>query len=150
MTIILYTNTSDNHVINKSLILLATLTGNLVNETDIISPIIRISCSDENAVSCNYVYVQEFNRYYYVKSCKCICKGLFEFSLKVDVLKSWWNEFKECDCIIERQEKKYNTMLDDGTFKAYQNAIVVTKEFPHGLTDNELILVVSGSITTSP
>lgn len=150
MTIVLYTNTSDNHVINKSLTTLAILTGNLVNETEFINPVIRISTTDVNAVNCNYIYIQEFNRYYYVKSCKCICKGLFEFSLKVDVLKSWWNEFKECDCIVERQEKKYNTMLDDGTFKAYQNAIVVTKEFPTGLTDNELILVVSGQINQNP
>ena len=145
MTIKLYVNESDNNVINKSLTTLTTLTGNLVNETEFINPVLRIKTTESNAVQCNYIYIQEFNRYYYVKSCKCISNGLFEFYLKVDVLKSWWNYFKECDCIIERQEKKFNKLLDDGTFKAYQNPYVITKKFPHGLTANELILVVSGS-----
>lgn len=146
MTIKLYTNSSDLEVVNKSLTELITLTGDLKNETEFINPVIRICCNDSTAVSCNYLYVQEFGRYYFAKP-KCIAKGIYEFSCKADVLKSWWESFKECDCIIERNEKLYNTYLDDGTFKAYQNPVVITKSFKKGLTAHEFILITSGGST---
>lgn len=150
MTIKLYTNTSDNNVVNKNLTLVAELTGTLKNETDIFNPVVTIETTNANAIATNYIYIQEFNRYYYVQDAKFLADTAWEFSLRVDVLKSFWNTYKECYAVIERQEKKYNTLLDDGTFRAYQNPDVITKKFPAGLTANELILIVSGSGGATP
>ena len=150
MTIKLYNNRSDLNVIDKDLLDIATLTGgSLLNSTEFINPVIRIKCTDGDAVNCNYLYIQEFGRYYYAKG-RVVANGLFEFDCKVDVLMSWWENFKECECIIERNENLFNTYLDDGTFKAYQNPVVVTKKFKRGLTANEFILITSGGSATTP
>lgn len=150
MTIKLYTNTSDNNVVNKNLSLVAELTGTIRTETDIITPVLIIETTSANAIATNYIYIQEFNRYYYVQNVRILANNAFEFTLRVDVLKSFWNMYKECYAVIERQEKKFNTLLDDGTFRAYQNPDVITKKFPAGLTANELILIVSGSAGAMP
>lgn len=146
----LYTNSSDNNVVNKNLTLVAELTGTLRNETDIMTPVVVIETTSANAIATNYIYIPDFNRYYYVQNVRILANNAFEFTLRVDVLKSFWSAYKECYAVIERQEKKYNTLLDDGTFRAYQNPDVITKKFPAGLTANELILIVSGSGGATP
>lgn len=150
MTIILYNNLSDMNVVNKDLTLIAELNDDsLRNSTEFINPTIRVKCDDGDAVNCNYLYIQEFGRYYYAKA-SVVANGLFEFECKNDPLMSWWDNVKECDCIIERNENLYNTYLDDGTFKAYQNPIVITKKFKRGLTANEFILITSGGSASTP
>ena len=47
--------------------------------------------------------------------------------------------------IVKRQENRWNLYLDDGSFKVYQNPMVLTKAFPQGFTTQEFVLAVAGS-----
>lgn len=60
------------------------------------------------------------------------------------MLDSFKTEIKANTGIIERQQNKWNLYLDDGTFKLYQNPLVLTRLFPSGFSAEEWILAVAG------
>lgn len=138
-------NNSQVNKIGKDLTSLLTVTGTLRSETSIIDPIINIECDLSRLTRCNYIYIEEFRRYYFVNNIRSIREGLVEFSCHVDVLETYKEEIKMNAAIIRRQENNWNLYLNDGTFKVYQNPMVLTKEFPSGFNGFEFVLAVAGS-----
>lgn len=61
----------------------------------------------------NYVYIEEFKRYYFVKDINVINAKLFILSCECDVLDSHKDELLELDALIERNEFLYNDLLED-------------------------------------
>ena len=144
MTIELYQNNSRDNARSKDLTLLASLNGTLRNETSIIDPKIRIAGSVPH--NCNYLYIPEFHRYYFVNDVVSMRNGLYELSAHCDVLTSAGSGLDSCSGIVRRQENNWNLYLDDGVFKAYSNPNVVQKSFPSGFTGSlNYILAVAGS-----
>lgn len=141
----LYRNNSPVNKIGKSLDSLLTVTGTLRAETSIIDPVIVIECELSNLVRCNYMYIEKFNRYYFVNNIRSIRDGLVEFTCHVDVLETYQDQIKLNSAIVKRQENDWNLYLNDGTFKVYQNPMVLTKEFPSGFNGFEFVLAVAGS-----
>lgn len=144
-SITLMQNTSPVNKIGKELSSQLEVTGELRSETSIIDPIITIECDLADLTNCNYMYISEFNRYYFVNNIRSIRNGLVEFTCHVDVLETYKDEIRANSAIIKRQENNWNLYLNDGTFKVYQNPIVITKEFPSGFTTQEFVLAVAGS-----
>ena len=117
----------------------------LKEETSIIDPVIKIECDLSNYVNCNYLTIPEFGRKYFVNNIRSVRNGLVEFSCHVDVLSSFADSIRTNKAIIKRQENKWNLYLNDGTFKVYQNPMVLTKAFPSGFTTQEFVLAVAGN-----
>lgn len=144
MRIELYTNNSEVESVVKDLTTLQTLDGTLREATSILNPTIKIEgLTDIDKI--NYMYIPEFGRYYFVNDIRSIRNNLFEVSAHVDVLMTYAEEIKQQRGVIRRQENVWNTYLDDGTFKAYQNPVIVTKVFPNGFNDNSFVLALSGT-----
>lgn len=144
-SITLMQNTSPVNKIGKNLSSQLEVVGDLRSETSIIDPVITIECDLADLTNCNYMYVPEFNRYYFVNNIRSIRNGLVEFSCHVDVLETYKDQIRANSAIIKRQENNWNLYLNDGTFKVYQNPIVITKEFPNGFNSQEFVLAVAGS-----
>lgn len=144
MRIELYTNNSEVEKLVKDLTTLQTLEGTLRESTSILNPTIKIE-GLTGIEKINYMYIPEFGRYYFVNDIRSIRNNLFEVSAHVDVLMTYAEEIKQQKAVIRRQENVWNTYLDDGTFKAYQNPVIVTKLFPNGFNDNSFILALSGT-----
>lgn len=145
MTITLYTNNSENERLTKSLTQLLVLTGTLKRETSLFDPTIIITGSIISQLSlCNYVYISDFARWYFVKDIVSINNNVWELTLHVDVLYTYRTQIRAQTCVIKRQENNYNLHLDDGLFKCYQNPQIVTKDFPNGFSSHSYILCVSG------
>ena len=144
MRIELYTNNSEVEKLVKDLTTLQTLEGTLRESTSILNPTIKIE-GLTNIEKINYMYIPEFGRYYFVNDIRSIRNNLFEVSAHVDVLMTYAEEIKQQIAVIRRQENVWNTYLDDGTFKAYQNPVIVTKLFPNGFNDNSFVLALSGT-----
>lgn len=142
--IVLQTNDSEKIVFDKDITNIVTLTGTLKTATSIIDPVIIVETSNTNILKCNYMYIAQFKRYYFINNIVSINEGLWEISAHVDVLMSFKNEIRANTGVIHKQEKKWNLYVNDGTFKAYQNPIVQTKSFPSGFSSNEFIMIVSG------
>lgn len=138
-------NNSQVNKIGKDLTNLLTVRGTLRKETSIIDPSIMIECDLSALTRCNYIYINEFKRYYFVNNITSIREGLVEFSCHVDVLETYKEQIRMNSAIIRRQENNWNLYLNDGTFKVYQNPLILTKEFPSGFNGFEFVLAVAGS-----
>lgn len=143
--ITLQINSSEKNKLDKTIADIATVSGVLKEDTSIIDPVIKIECNLSDYVNCNYITIPEFGRKYFVNNIRSVRNGLVEFSCHVDVLSSFADSIRSNKAIIRRQENKWNLYLNDGTFKVYQNPMVLTKAFPSGFTQQEFVLAVAGS-----
>lgn len=143
--IILQRNQSEKNALSKVVNDLATVTGVLKNETSIVNPTIIIECNVADFSLCNYMSIPEFDRSYFVTDIRSIKNGLVEFTCHVDVLSSFAPYIRANRAIIEKQENAWNVYLDDGTFRVYQNPMVLTKMFPSGFDTWEFVLAVAGA-----
>ena len=135
-------NLSDTNVVDKNLTTLSSVTGSLKEATSIINPVIKIAGPIPS--DCNYFYIAEFNRYYYINDLKSIHDNLYEISGHVDVLKTYASQIRGCTGIVARNAYKYNLYLDDGSFKTYQNPKFKKINFPQGFSTMEFVLAVAG------
>lgn len=142
-TINLYTNTSDDNKLDKSLSDVGSITGTLKTATSILSPVIEFS--GNIPVNANYMYIATFGRYYFIDDIRSTGNGRFEISAHVDVLTTYKTQIRACSGIVARQENAWNLYVDDGTFKIYQNPKLTMKKFPSGFTTQEFVLAVAGS-----
>lgn len=149
MTITLYRNTSEPHKVTKSLSTIKTLSGTLKDATSIIDPTIVIE-SDVNIG--NYMYIAEFNRFYYITDIVSVSNSLWEISGHVDVLMSFKSEFLPLNAIIARQENQYNLYLDDDKFLVDCTRIYWTKAFPNRspVGGSSLVLTLAGGAESAP
>lgn len=144
MTIRLYLNSSPANYVNKSITQVGSdLVGYLREASSVVDPVITIERSDPTGF--NYVYIPEFNRYYFVEGIGSDLNNLVSISLHVDVLMTYKAQIATMKAVIKRQENVYNTYLDDGIYKAYQNPKHKIVKFPYGFTDFSYILALAGN-----
>lgn len=109
-----YCNNSDNRVVNKNLTLLGSGDCAVKGECSILSPTFTITgMSDSTAARCNYIYIPNWNRYYYVDDINAEVGRGFEISCHVDVLKTYASQIKSLNGFIRRQEYEYNDYIPD-------------------------------------
>ena len=148
MTIELYQNFSESNKIDKNISKIASVTGSLRNGSSIINPTFTINASNINIILVNYIYVVEWNRYYFVTDVVSIKNSLWQFSCHVDVLTTYKEGIRNLSGIIARQEYLYNLYLDDDKFLVNAQRQYVTKAFPNrvapGNTGNSFILTIAG------
>lgn len=142
MNIQLLTNTSPREFVTKSTTDLGTITGSLREGCSMLRPRFEIAQAAVPS-GVNYVYIPDFGRYYYARV-NSIRTGLWEIEAEVDPLMSWATQLRQCSGIVARSETNYNTYLDDGSFRAYADPHVITKDFPNGFTTQDFILAVAG------
>lgn len=122
MEMILYkTNDSDN-VINKTLTAVYSFNLNMKKDVDIVQPIIILN--DKGTMEftkCNYCYLQEFDRYYFIRAIDNVSNHLWSLSLECDVLESF-----KLDILISVVE--INKPIGDGEFYVNDIKSEVRKE----------------------
>lgn len=100
MVITLYRNNSERNCVNKTLTSARILNGTLRHETSIKNPVITIA-GDENTPFFNYVFIDEFNRYYFITDIKSVRSGIWEISLLCDVLMSFRTDILNSYAVID-------------------------------------------------
>lgn len=144
-SIILQRNNSEVNKLDKSLTTITTMTGTLKNETSIIDPVIFFEASLSDLKNCNYCTISEFGRSYFVNNIRSIRNGLVELTCHVDVLSTYKSQIRQQFAIVKRQQENWNLYLNDGSFKVYQNPMVLTKQFPAGFSAPSFVMAVAGS-----
>lgn len=146
MNITLYTNKSDSNFVDKDITSLYTTTGVIKEATSIIDPVILLGDIDNYVATCNYIYIQELNRYYYVGDIVSTNNGLWELTCHVDVLMSYRDTIRQQECIVARQENVTNMYLSDPRMKVQADPYVQQLYFPNGFNSAwEYVLVVMGN-----
>lgn len=138
----MYRNTSDNRYLNKTLNILAeNVPCTFKDDTSAVEPTIIIS-PDAYTPACNYVYLSDTDRYYYVAD-RVFSQQRVELKLSIDVRMSF--NFSNCDCIALRSSNKYNMYLDDNEYARLQYNEVYTKPFPNAFSKElNYILLIAG------
>lgn len=145
MKITLYSNTSEPNRMNKTLTTIGSVDGTLRTQSSVINPVIRIA-TDLNFSNVNYMYIDEFHRYYFINDIVSVRTGIWEISAHVDVLSTYANELLQLPCVIGRNEYEYNLLLPDDRFIVNANRLVQTVEFPYKFPTNgsNYIITISG------
>ena len=107
MEIVLYSTTDGENVINKDLDEKYRFNIKMKKDTDIITPTIILndkSMMDFN--SCNYCYIEEFNRYYFIRTVENLSNHIWALVMECDVLESFKNDILNSDAEINRRIKE--------------------------------------------
>lgn len=149
MNIKLYTNTSERNRVTKNLENELLLTGYLRENCSVENPEIEFRLNLDARITSNYMFIEPFQRYYFINDLISISTGIYRAICHVDVLMSFAEAIKANRAILSKSENKWNLYLNDGTFKIYQNPDVLTKPFPTGFSTFEWVLAVAGSTASS-
>lgn len=151
-----YYNKSENNRVDKDIELVGISQQDCFfkGSVSILKPVLLFRYSNDSSankyLSCNYIKIgSPINRYYFVDEPIIPVNKMFEIHCHVDVLMTYKDEIRENTGIILRQENQWNLYLNDGTFKVYQNPIILTKEFPLGFTDKSFVLAVAGGVNSN-
>lgn len=83
-------------------------------------------------LSINYIYVKEFNRYYFVNDINISNRNIFIFQCRVDVLMSFKNDFMSLNALIYRNQYQYNLDLEDNRMEYQVNKNVIENDIIDG------------------
>lgn len=147
--IVLMNNQEELNKISKNPTTVMTLSGTLREQTDIVDPQINVEYSG-NLVNVNYMYISEFNRYYFITKIESVRTGLWRIYAHCDVLKTYAQAILGTECVVARSEKRYNLFLNDAAFKAYSNPRIQIAAFPQKFTGEDYVLVMKGTQAVTP
>lgn len=156
MDIQLLQTTDPPNKLNKTVTEVARITVTLKDNTDFITPVIRLSPAYINTAF-NYVYIPDFNRYYYLNGKGVLIGKLVEYALRVDVLMSWKAAIKDSTVIASRSTNNGNKLLPDNIpvlakrnvlYKRLTGGITATGKFGSDVVDSAspsiLLTVING------
>lgn len=150
MEITLYINNSERQAISKNLSSGIVFTGSLRNESSVINPVVLIEAT--NLSSCNYAYIPEFGRYYFITDIVSVRTDLWRISMHVDVLMSFKNQILNLNVTVEDAsigDYDSPTYMNGDVWKTTVKNKTDVISFPSGLLDNgEYILITSGGVAS--
>lgn len=145
MNIKLYNTTSPKIKVNKTLNLVADITGephDIVSETDMS---VRLSIGHLQGVQgSNYCYIASTGKYYFISPNYQIDNQSIIVNLHEDVLMSLKTELLAQTCTISKNEFLSDAYLYDDNYKIDGYSNIVTKEFPQGFENESMVLLTVG------
>ncbi len=149
MQIDLFTCTAERNRVNKSDFLTNrfTMSGTIKDPTSTMNIVIEIEKTNPVIYSYNYMYIDEFKRYYFIDDIRTLGLKRWEITASVDVLYSFMVDILTTTAIIDKTENEVtgNLYLDDGSFVMDSRKYNEVKEFPSGLNENgSYILICAG------
>lgn len=145
MEIILYDNKSDAKVVDKDIDIVQSFTGSLKKATSITDPIIQLSDLNHAVKWVNYMYIPQFNRYYFITSVVTVNNNLWEITGHVDVLMSFKDEIRNQEAIILRNQYNYNSELYDGRIVTEQKRYYQYLTYPNKFDQLQMYLAIAGN-----
>ena len=142
-TIKLQNNQSPVNKIGKILYEVATVTGTLKNESEVINPEILIE-SKTDILTANYLTITSFKRNYFIEEIQSVRTNLWLVKAHVDVLETYASKILSNTAVVLRQENNFDLLLNDGVFKCKQDPRISYRKFPSGLGDFNYILITQG------
>lgn len=149
MNVKIYQCTADNRVVDKTNYLsleydIQNATFKKQTSSMDLSIDITTGYSDIIGISnCNYIYVEEFDTWYYIHDYIIQTGHVITLECHEDVLMTYKEQIKNLSCIIARQENRYNQYLNDPNYKVYNYRRVQTLEFPNGFNKNNSSYILS-------
>ena len=113
--------------------------------TEFIRPIIVLDYDGSwNMRDCNYIYLSDKNRYYFVEKHSFQKGQKVVYELLIDVRTSHKEGIRSLTCTVTRNENLKNGYLLDSSYKTYAYEQIVCKAFPNKFSNNSIILMTVG------
>lgn len=113
--------------------------------TEFIRPIIVLDYDGSwNMRDCNYIYLSDKNRYYFVEKHSFQKGQKVVFELLVDVRTSHKEGIRALTCTVTRNENLKNGYLHDSNYSVYAYEQIVCKMFPNTINQDSIILMTVG------
>lgn len=161
ITVTLSHNASDNRALNKRLVGTGLIYScQLYDDCSIIEPKIKLAWSAYSPTY-NYMYIAEWNRYYYIKS-SAITGGAWEITGLVDPLMSFKTQIENLPAVCVRESRlnqrgsARSTWIEDNKLPVTTGRTLKIVELPNTVldigtsADNKFILAVAGGGTITP
>lgn len=112
-TLNLYRNSAEKIRVDKTNFLetVGSASGTLRNSTQITTPVIQMEYG--TYPDFNYVFIPQFNRYYYVEEIVSVVNGMWQLSLSVDVLMSNKDDIRAQYGLVERNQNLFDRDIAD-------------------------------------
>lgn len=149
VTVKLYNNASDNRVVHKAITQIGTdRTCQITENCDVTNPRIILDMNSGD-ISANYMYIPDFNRYYYITGINILNGNQTEITGHCDVLMSFWTYIKNCQCTAGRSSSNFDDYLDDPMVSIKETYRTETRrlsgEFtPTAAGSNHYVLTIGG------
>ena len=141
LSVTLYNSASPVEKIGKTLTAGGSYSCSLKDTTSVLNPVLIIRTSD-SVYNYNYLYIQEFGRYYFINDIKSVNNNVWEISAHVDVLETYKSAILANEAVIRRQDKLFNLYLDDSDFHVLNYERVQTLKFPANAFSKNLTYVL--------
>lgn len=119
MNVTFYNNLSNYNVVNKSLEEINIISFTFKENSNIITPSLIL----KNYKGGNYCYIEELERYYYIKDIDLLGNGLIKVNCELDVLMTYKDDIINSDfyskdgvLIIANNEIDFNSIYDITNF----------------------------------
>ena len=102
---------------------------------------------NNNYISANYLYISEWERYYYIRERNIENGNQIRIKCHVDVLMSFRNAILNSQCIAERATNKVNPYIEDpvcGDAGSIQTEYRRSPVTPFGYSSNNYVLQIAG------
>lgn len=145
MKVQIYKTESEKNKLNKQLELVKEIDVKLLNNTEILKPVIEVShipIKDLN--SANYMYIPDLNRYYFIDNIELMTGNNVYISGSVDVLMSYMADILNLKGTVKRAESLKNGYILDEHYKSVSYSQITTKRFPNSMNQDSFILMTVG------
>lgn len=134
-TLNVYKNSAEDIRVDKTdyLEYIGEISGTLRQSVDITKPIVTIESS--NIPNFNYVFIPQFNRYYFVNDVTSLSKNMWLLSLSVDVLMSFKDTIRSQNGFIVRNQYVFDADIDDNRRSYKQQPEIKYVELPNTIFD---------------
>ena len=144
MILTFYKNLSDPKKAIKTLTSLGEIQNCILrDEQSVINPNFEVA-SAALPNDFNYVYCDYTGRYYFTGDPVMVRSGLWRIPCHVDVLSTFFNDYKGISVTVNRNESMRNGFLIDDQYKAKAYREIMCRKFPNKMTDDSIILLTVG------
>lgn len=153
MNVTFYNTKSDPRKLNKTLSQLGSLTYTVKDESSAINPVLKFNYDNfksavggaSNFATVNFMYIEEFKRYYWITDVKVLTGGQVEVHGHVDVLMSYKSQINNVKALVNRSSVYGNKYLVDDRIRTLNYDSYSIKTFPKGFSNSlEYVLTVCG------
>ena len=141
----MYETKSSNNVINKVLENELEFDIKFKDKTDIVNPVVILH--SETLILSNYAFIPEFNRYYFVDKIELFPNGIYNVTLRCDVLESFKAEILASSGFINQQTNNVNKYYNSNYQSEVRKEVDLYRSTVTIPTDvKETILVTIGGV----
>ena len=132
MNVILYSSPGERNIIGRTKTLLQSMTATQATSVMSVETPELLLDANANALACDYVYVTELGRYYFVNSKEIINGNQYKLYLESDPLESFKASILSSQAIAKRSTNKGNPEIEDPLMVFKNIPRYITRKCPTG------------------